>query len=84
MPSIKDYKTPENKCTRCGKVNDLASNLKNVVLTPGSVSICFSYGHITIFKEDLTLREPTELEQIELKNDLEIQRIQAAIWLLKK
>lgn len=78
MPSIKDYKTPENKCTRCGKVNDLASNLKN------AVSICFSCGHITIFKEDLTLREPTELEQIELKNDLEIQRIQAAIWLLKK
>jgi len=55
-------------CTNCGKLNDVATDSSGSGCTPsaGDLSVCFYCGHLTVFADDLTLREPTDDEIVEL------------------
>ena len=73
--------TAENKCPRCGKVNDRLSDLLgDAIPKPGDISICIQCGHVSIFTEGLQLREPNSLESVDILADQRIRVHQQAIW----
>lgn len=77
--------TRENKCLSCGVLNDLATDINSdAVPKENDVSICFSCGHIAVFKEDLSLRELTEEEKDEVDNSEHIQETLSMMKLMKE
>jgi hypothetical protein len=64
-------KLPPNPCPVCGKENDAAtsSTTPGTFPSPGDLSICHNCISILIFKEDLTTREFTAEEFVELPVD---------------
>lgn len=60
-------RVPISACKACGKPNDSATSISaDIKPTPGDVSICLYCGHVTVFDDDLTLREPTSKEMHEI------------------
>ena len=59
--------TPQNHCPKCGYRTDAASVARGQHHRPnaGDISVCMNCGAITIFNDDLTLREPTGKELLE-------------------
>lgn len=45
---------------------------------PGDVSLCFNCGHLQIFSDNLSLRDPTDEEIYDLAGDPEMLRAQKA------
>jgi hypothetical protein len=73
--------TPENVCVRCGYQQDSASDfLRKATPKAGDVSLCMKCGHVAIFTEALTLREPTEEEGAEIRRIPFVQEAQQGIW----
>jgi hypothetical protein len=71
---------PVSVCRGCGKPNDMRTKVGEMGQGPkeGTISICFTCGHITMFAEDLTLRELTDEEMVDIAGDPEIIRVQKA------
>jgi hypothetical protein len=78
-----DHHTPLCVCTNCGQKIDGATGLTDGnAPESGDCTICIYCGHIMIFADDLTLRDPTEDEIIRLAGDKQIiavQRVRANI-----
>jgi len=70
---------PESECLRCGKKVNAASCVAddNAVPEPGDVTICIACGHLMAFADDLSYRELTDEEVLEVPLD-EVSRIQNA------
>lgn len=71
-----DYEVIPSPCPNCKKVSDMAYGPNSDdPPTPGDVSICLYCQSISVFDEDLILREPTEEEILEMPLD-EISHLQ--------
>jgi hypothetical protein len=72
---------PPTKCPECGVVNSGALGVDGTRPKKGDVSICMYCRHISIFTEDLGLREPTIDEMLAMGRE---PKIQAALSVLAK
>ncbi len=71
---------PQLTCSICGENNNAASNFFEPERpTPGDVSVCAYCGHLQIFAEDLSLRDPTRAEKLEIADRPEILRMQRVV-----
>lgn len=64
-----NIEVPPSPCLGCGEINDSASTREDYTPVPGSYALCAYCGHIAIFADDLTLRNPTDAEMIEIAGD---------------
>jgi hypothetical protein len=75
-------RVPPSPCLSCGKINDAATVIDEKRLEakprPGCVTVCLTCGHIMVFTDDLTLRDPTIAEIREIAGDQRILAIQRA------
>lgn len=75
--------TPNSNCTNCGRLHDAATPVgeKRLAVSPssGSVAICIRCGHIMIYADDLSLRDPTVEEFLEVATDPRVIRARAAV-----
>jgi hypothetical protein len=71
---------PPSPCLGCGKVTDMAKNAFEGSRFPGAgdFTVCIYCGHIMVFNDDLTVRDPTGKEMIEMAGDQRIIAIQKA------
>jgi hypothetical protein len=78
MP-IASSDVPVSRCVDCGSLLDVTTSVESESKpTPGSVTVCLMCGHIAAFADDLTLRELTREEQINVAGDPRILAIQRA------
>jgi hypothetical protein len=52
---------------KCGRI--LNAHAGNAIPEAGDISVCYYCGRIMIYNEDLSLREPTEVELSELQDN---------------
>lgn len=70
---------PEGECTSCGGKLDAASNFKEgETPRPNDISICINCGHFAAFSDDLSLRELTDKEVIEIAGMPELVKMNNA------
>ena len=68
------HRLPPSTCPQCGKLRDSATHIEgDPVPVAGDIGICIYCGHTAIYKRDMTLRQPTRREQIEIDNNQEVQ-----------
>ena len=72
-------RTPEAKCLRCEHKVDAVSHPTNdeVVPKPGDATVCLYCGYLMVFTDDMTFRELTEEELLEVPLD-ELSQLQRA------
>jgi len=60
----KEKEMPPATCPNCSAVHDMASPVDDPDAAPkaGDASICIKCGHLSVFTEALTLRDPTDEE----------------------
>lgn len=77
---IHTHKTKEQKCLACShKLNHVGSfDEDNRAPQPGDFTICIKCGHIMVFSDIFTLREPNASEIFLIAKDKDILSIQAA------
>jgi hypothetical protein len=76
---------PGSACPHCGRVNDSSSPTDSQSEPKaGDVSICAYCSFVGIFTEDLLVRLPTEEEQVEIDDSLEVQRARGFILQLNE
>jgi hypothetical protein len=64
-----DHRLPPCPCLGCGAILDaatLSDSGEDIAPYPGAVSLCWKCGHVQIFAEDMTFRELTDDEIIEI------------------
>lgn len=80
-----DCRTPPNKCSNCGYLLDACFGLGHDSQPgPGSVSICGRCGKITLFDENLELRDPTEAERTEILSLPSVQAARRAVLIIHR
>jgi hypothetical protein len=52
--------TPASACVNCGKIVDAATGAGKP--KPGAFSLCYYCGHLSVFGDDMLLRQPTSAE----------------------
>jgi hypothetical protein len=69
---------PTSPCVSCGEPNDAASRVNNddVRPGPGDVTICAYCGHIAVYADDMTLRDPNDAEIIDMAGEPEVLHAQ--------
>lgn len=74
------YDCPSAPCKKCGHIGNAATcaNKPGAVPKAGDLTICIRCGHVSAFREDRTLRELTEGEE------LHVSKIKAIDLLRKK
>jgi hypothetical protein len=82
----KDHRVPPVTCLNCKAVNDGATCVgeEDGTPSPGSISVCGECGHIMIYDTDMTLRELTDKEMIDIAGDPRIITIQKIRILYQK
>jgi hypothetical protein len=77
-------RTPESRCTNCGKQIDAATVVTDdpahltVAPSPGDFTVCIACGHVMFFADDLALRDPTAEDIKIVAGDPRILAIQRA------
>jgi hypothetical protein len=67
-------------CPNCGKVLDAVTGVDHEnAPVAGSVTICINCSGLSVFQDDLTLREPTPEEMADLMAQPEVQRVLMAL-----
>jgi hypothetical protein len=80
-----DSRIPPSTCTGCGHALTASSGVGNDdVPDPGSVSICVYCGKMTVFDENLMLREPTEAERKEILEEPCVQAARRAVVMTRR
>jgi len=82
----KEQRLSESACTACGHSLDGAAAAMTEEDTrespqPGDALVCVYCGHIMAFSENLTMRDLTDEEMVQIAGDpvlLEVQRMSAA------
>jgi hypothetical protein len=68
-----------SSCTHCHKVVDGAGSIDtDDGPKPGDFTICIDCGHLMAFADDLTLRDLTEDEMVEITGDKRMLAVQRA------
>ena len=84
-PAFVAHDMPASLCLACGRSLNAASGVDHDHRpSPGDVTVCLRCGHIMIFAEDLTPRDLTAEEVIEVAGDKRILAIQRAREALPK
>lgn len=79
-----DSEVPPSPCPYCGAVHDLASGLDNREKPDSnSVSVCLKCAGISLFTDELTLREPTARELIDLQRSIAWAQIERAVRIVR-
>jgi hypothetical protein len=67
----KTRRVPMTACTSCGHPVDAATPVGSVdaAPSPGDATVCFHCGHVMIYADGLSLRDPTDAEMHELAGD---------------
>jgi hypothetical protein len=76
-----DHHISGSSCTNCGRFLHGITGVdvdEDDRPNPGSITICLYCGHVMVFADDLTLRNPTVIEQIKIAGDPRILAIQRA------
>lgn len=76
-----NIEVPPSPCANCNELNDRASTFYDATPNPGDFSLCAYCGHLMVFADDLTLRNPTDAEMQEMAGDpriiaLQLQRLE--------
>lgn len=75
MTEFQHSRVPEQKCPDCGAAVDAATPLDGESIPKeGSAAICLYCSGVAIYDENLSLRQPTPEEQLEIASDVEIIR----------
>lgn len=76
MAELKTHRLPAGRCTACGAAADAATEAApgGQRPKPGDVTVCLYCGHIMIFADDLSLRDPNDSEAHEIAGDQRIIR----------
>jgi hypothetical protein len=75
-----DHPLPDVRCINCGVILTGAFAVDaDHKPEPGNISICADCGHIAMFADDLSMRELTAKEQIEIAGDMRILMAQRAL-----
>lgn len=72
---------PPAECPKCGYFIDATSEAYNyggMKPRPGDISMCIGCGHATIFRKDLTRREPSKEEALHISLLPEVIKAQLA------
>jgi hypothetical protein len=78
-------KAPPTQCPRCGHEINMADNMNEEVdPSSGEFSICFYCVEVNVFSNDLTLRLPTKLEEIEIMMHDDLQEARRLLKNIKK
>lgn len=85
MRTTKDL--PPTHCPHCGREADAATDMTTQeVPDPGSLSVCIGCGALSIFGDDMQLRELTLEERQKVRDDpetmAEVRRHQRAVHML--
>jgi hypothetical protein len=85
-PDHPTTRTPRNHCLECGKTIDAGSPVEkgNHRPKPGDIAICLDCAHLHAYADDLTLRQLTGDEIVEIAGDPMIVKAVNAIGHLKK
>jgi len=79
VDEIFDESVPRSVCPSCSEPNDMAMGTQpGTKPHPGALSVCWKCGHVMVFAEDLTLRDPTDAELINIAGDKHMLKVQAA------
>ena len=71
-------------CLACGHRFDYSSGVDHDnAPQAGDATVCIRCGHLMIFTDDGTLREPTAVERVEMMQDQTVKDVLAAIGKLK-
>jgi hypothetical protein len=74
------YTLPEMKCLRCDAVlNQASDNHEDSRPEPGDFTVCLYCEHLMVFKNDLTLREPTNNEAVEADTNSDLHEVREFI-----
>jgi hypothetical protein len=77
---MKTTRYPPVPCVNCGKLVDSASALDgDHTPKPGDVTICLDCRHLMVFADDMTLRNPTDEEIVEIAGDEDVVRHMKAL-----
>lgn len=72
---METFDVPLIRCRKCGNPLDSACSVNcNIQPKPGDVSICFYCAAVSVFADDMSLREPNAEEQRTFKKDREIAK----------
>lgn len=76
----KSRKTKPSSCLSCGYKIDAATSVGSTTRKPkpGDFNVCISCGHIAAFADDLSLRELTDAEMVEVAGNKAVLAIQWA------
>jgi hypothetical protein len=78
MNEARITRTKVNKCLNCGHKIDAGMPTPDFpddsAPNPGDVAICLACVHVHIYADDLTLRNPTEAELVDIAGDPNIVR----------
>jgi hypothetical protein len=79
MSKASTTETPAHSCTSCGHLLDAASNPFDL-RSPreGDISVCMYCGHLMAFNADMTRRNLTDEEMVEIAGDPQLLMIQHA------
>lgn len=73
MGEMDPFVLPESHCLNCGKRLNRASSLEATTAPdPGDITICVECGHVMAFAEDLSHRQLTDAEIVEIAGDPDI------------
>ena len=65
-----DFHVKESACTNCGhSMNGALAVGDDQAPVPGDVTLCIRCGHLMAFADDLTLRELTAAEAVDIAGD---------------
>lgn len=76
----KSTRLKPQRCKSCGKKIDAASHFAEegrdpAEPKPGAINICIYCNTVTVFDENLMLRDPTPSEMIAIANDPEVMKL---------
>lgn len=76
---------PLDRCRVCASPNDRAADLFGAQRpTPGDFSICINCGALSMYNDDLSLREPTDDEREQLPDlglrAIAVIRLRGRVW----
>ena len=61
---------PVSRCTACGALFDAATEVEfGTTPSPGDVTVCIRCAHVMVYADDMTLRNPTIPEMIDVAGD---------------
>ena len=74
---------PESPCRTCGAIVEFATTKDDSRPSPGDLSICFYCRTLSVFGDDLRLREPTDEEWIEIAGDEDVKAVTGMVAAVK-